>query len=89
MPPPFYARWTDEDEEKIVNLSAERLDISNAAYGRELALKERELEAVAIKMGREKRDKLRQTFDELDAEEALTSLAGEMTASSEAVSGVV
>ena len=41
-------------------------------------------------MGREKRDKLRQTFDELDAEEALASLAaGETTASSEAVSGVV
>ncbi len=87
-PPPLYARWTDEDEEKLVNLSAERLDISSTAYGRELALKERELEAVAIKMGREKRDKLRQTFDELDAEEALASLAaGETTASSEAVSG--
>ena len=28
----------------------ERLDISNTAYGRELALKERELEAAAIKM---------------------------------------
>jgi hypothetical protein len=47
------------------------------------------LEAVAIKMGHEKRDKLRQTFDELDAEEALASLAGETTASSEAVSRVV
>ncbi len=88
-PPPLYVQWTDEDEEKLVNLSAERLNISNTAYGRELALKERELEAVAIKMGREKRDKLRLTFDELDAEEALASLAGEMTASSEAVSGVV
>ena len=76
-PPPLYAGWTDEDEEKLINLSAERLDISNTSYGRELALKERELEAVAIKMSREKRDKLRQTFDEeLDAEEALTSLAG-------------
>jgi hypothetical protein len=88
-PHPLYARWTDEDEEKLVNLSAERLDISNTAYGRELALKERELEAAAIKMGCEKRDKLRQTFDELDAEEALASLTGETTASSEAVSGVV
>ncbi len=47
------------------------------------------MEAVAIKMGHEKRDKLRQTFDELDAEEALASLAGETTASSEAVSRVV
>ena len=88
-PPPLYVRWTNDDEDKLVNLSAERIDISNTAYGRELALKERELEAAAIKMGREKRDKLRQTFDELDAEEALASLAGEMTASSEAVSGVV
>ena len=81
-PPSLYVWWTDEDEEKLVNLSVERLDISNTAYGHELALKERELEAVAIKMGCEKRDKLRQTFDELDAEEALASLAGEMTASS-------
>ena len=47
------------------------------------------MEAAAIKMGCEKRDKLRQTFDELDAEEALASLTGETTASSEAVSGVV
>jgi hypothetical protein len=30
-----------------------------------------------------------QTFDELDVEETLASLAGETTASSEAVSGVV
>jgi hypothetical protein len=36
-------------------LSTERLDISNTAYGGELALKERELEAAAIKMGHEKR----------------------------------
>ena len=49
-PSTLYARWTDEDEEKLVNLLAERLDISNTAYGRELALKERELEAAAIKM---------------------------------------
>jgi len=42
-PPPLYARWTDEDEEKLVNLSAERLNISNTAYDHELALKEREL----------------------------------------------
>jgi hypothetical protein len=58
-PPPLYAWWTDEDEEKLVNLPVERLDISNTAYSRELALKERELEAVALKMGNEKRDKLR------------------------------
>ena len=36
-------------------LSTERLNISNTAYGGELALKERELEAAAIKMGHEKR----------------------------------
>ena len=37
----------------------------------------------------QKRDNLRQTFDESDAEEALASFAGETTASSEAVSGVM
>jgi hypothetical protein len=40
-------------------------------------------------MSRKKKDEQRQTFDELDAEEALTSLAGETTTSSEAVSGTV
>ena len=75
-PPPLYARWTDEDKEKLFNLLAERLNISNTAYGRELALKEWELEAAAVKMGREKRDKLRQTFDELDARKHLLHLQG-------------
>ena len=36
---------------------AERLDISNTAYGRELALKERELEAAAIKMIERERER--------------------------------
>ena len=40
-------------------------------------------------MGSKKRDKQRHTFDEFDAEEALASLAGKLTASSEADSGVV
>jgi hypothetical protein len=30
-PPPLYAWWTGEDKEKLVNLLAERLDISNTA----------------------------------------------------------
>ena len=59
-PPPLYARWTDEDEEKLVNLLAERLDISNTAYGRELALKERELEAASIKLIERERERERE-----------------------------
>ena len=39
-PSPKYAWLTDEDKEKVVNLSTERLDISSTAYGCELALKE-------------------------------------------------
>ena len=39
-----------------------------------MALKERELEAAAEKMSREKRDALRRKFDEMDAEEALDAL---------------
>ena len=50
---------------------------------------ERKSEVAAVKMGSEKRDKQRHTFDELDSEEALASLVGDMTASLEAVSGVV
>ena len=40
-------------------------------------------------MSHKKRDKLRQTFDELDVAEALASPARELTASTEAVSRVV
>ena len=73
--PPEYERWTEDDEERLLALGKTNIDIKDTQYGRELALKERELEAAADKMSREKRDALRRKFDEMDAEEALNTLA--------------
>ena len=69
--PPEYERWTEDDDERLLALQRTNIDIRDTQYGRELALKERELEAAAEKMSREKRDALRRKFDEMDAEEAL------------------
>ena len=73
--PPEYERWTEEDEERLLALGKTNIDMKDTQYGRELALKERELEAAADTMSREKRDALRRKFDEMDAEEALSALA--------------
>ena len=73
--PPEYERWTEDDDERLLALQRTNIDIRDTQYGQELALKERELEAVAGKMSREKRDALRRKFDEMDAEEALSTLA--------------
>jgi len=73
--PPEYERWTEEDDERLLALQRTNIDIKDTQYGRELALKERELEAAAEKMSREKRDALRRKFDEMDAEDALNTLA--------------
>ena len=91
--PPEYKRWTEEDEERLLDLG--NIDIKDTQYGRELALKERELEAAADKMSREKRDALRRKFDEMDAEEALNTLASvaseqaQVTASADGEIGAV
>ena len=71
--PPQYNRWTEEEEERLVMLSATNIGIMDTAYGRELALQERSWCAAAEKMSREKRDKLRQKLDEIDADETLAS----------------
>ena len=57
-PPPAYERWTDEEEQRLVALNAINIDISDTQYGREVALKKRELEAAADHFNREERDKL-------------------------------
>ena len=72
--PPEYKQWTEDDEERLLALGKTNIDIKDTQYGRELALKERELEAAADKMSWEKRDALRRKFDEMDAEEALNTL---------------
>ncbi len=82
-PPPAYERWTDEKEQRLVALNATNIDISDTQYGREVALKKRELEAVADHFNREERDDLRKKWDAMDvedAEEAMTSLQEELRA---------
>ena len=82
-PPPVYERWTNEDEQRLVALHAPNIDISNTQYGREVALKKRELEAVADHFNSEERAELRKKWDAMvaeDAEEAITSLQEELQA---------
>jgi len=79
--PPAYERWTDEEEQRLVALNAINIDISNTQYGREVALKKRELEAAADHFNREERDELPKKWDVMDvedAEEAMTSLQEEL-----------
>jgi len=89
--PPAYERWTDDDEERLRALEETPIDISNTQYGREIALKKRELEAAADTFNREERDTMRQKWDVMDteemeqalvinAEEAIASLEGELRA---------
>ena len=60
-----------------------------------MAIKERELEAAAEKMSQEKRNALHWKFDEMDAEEALNTLASvasehaQVTASADGEIGAV
>ena len=69
-PPPAYKRWTNEDEQRLVALHATNIDISNTQFGREVALKKRELEAAVDHFNREERDKLQKKWDAMDAEDA-------------------
>jgi len=57
-PPPAYDRWTDEDEQRLLALHTTIIDISDTQYGREMAVKKRELEAAADHFNREERDEL-------------------------------
>ena len=68
--PPAYERWTDEEEQRLVALNAINIDISDTQYGREVALKKRELEAAADHFNREERDQLRKKWDAMDVEDA-------------------
>ena len=67
--PPSIERWTDDDEERLLEVMSDKIDIKDTHYGRELALKERELEAMLDNMSQEKRRELRRKLDELDVEE--------------------
>ncbi len=74
-PPPAYERWMDEDEQRLVALHATNIDISDMQYGREVALKKRELEAVVDHFNWEERDELRKKWDAMDAEDAEEAIA--------------
>jgi hypothetical protein len=63
------SRWTDDDEQRLLAVMSDNIDIKDTHYGRELALKERELEATLDNMSQEKRQELRRKLDELDVEE--------------------
>jgi hypothetical protein len=62
-------RWTDEDEQQLIALRSSVIGIGDTMYGREVALKKRELDAAAHKLTREEREALRQKLDIMDAEE--------------------
>ncbi len=82
--PPAYERWTDEDKQRLGALATtENIDMSDTQYGHEMALKKRELKAVADNFSWEERDAMRQKWDAMDAmdaEEAITLLEGELQA---------
>ncbi len=56
--PPLFARWTNDDEERMNGLMTESIDIADTHYGQHVALMERELEAAVDSMCRNKRNKL-------------------------------
>ena len=58
-PPPQYNWWREEEKERLVTSLANKIDVGGTAYGHEMALQERELEAAAEKMMREKIDEVR------------------------------
>jgi hypothetical protein len=80
--PPAYERWTDEDKQRLGALATtEDIDMSDTEYGRKMALKKRALEAAADNFSWEERDAMQQKWDAMDvmdAEEAITSLEGEL-----------
>ena len=79
QPPPF-SKWTNTDDEILENLRKKEIDIGDTAYGRMLALKEREFESAICNMTKEKRDEMRRKIDEMDLVESVEM--GEVESSS-------
>ncbi len=66
-PPPPYKRWTDEDEQRLVSLQSEdAIGIEDTMFGREVALKKRELEAAASHFTQEERAAMRRKLEAID-----------------------
>lgn len=64
-PPPF-EKWTDEDDSMLHYLETKEIELGDTAYGRLLALKEREFGATLRTMSKAKRDELRMQLDAMD-----------------------
>jgi hypothetical protein len=56
--PPLFARWTNDDDERMNGLMTESIDIAYMHYGQHATLRERELEAALDSMSWYKRNEL-------------------------------
>ena len=90
--PPLFARWTNDDEERMNGLTTESISITDTHYGQHAALIEKELGAAVDSMRRDKRNKLRQKLDECEMEGEATYVGGEQaqgTVSADGETGAV
>ena len=79
LKPPFFEVWTDVDEEKLEELKAMDIDMSQTALGRLKELKKREAFISVREMNEEEREKMRRSLDEIEAEAALGNIVDSLT----------
>ncbi len=77
--PPLFARWINDDKERLLGLMSDSVDVSDTHYGQEAALKIRELEAVVDSMSQEKRNKLQRKLNEHDMHNNIQAIKVEQT----------
>jgi hypothetical protein len=70
--PPAVRGWTDEDEQRLLALSASEIGLADTCIGRELKHQKREMEAAIEHFSLEDRNAMRRKLDEINAKEALT-----------------
>ncbi len=70
--PPDVRGWTDEDEQRLLALSASEIGLADTCFGRELEREKREMKAAIEHFSLEDRNAMRRRLDEIDAEEAFT-----------------
>ena len=68
--PPSYAKWTDEDEQRLVVLQCDVNGIGDTMFGREVALRKKELEAATLHFSPEERQAMIQKLTDMNAAEA-------------------
>ena len=68
--PPSYAKWTDEDEQRLVVLQCDVNGIGDTMLGREVALRKKELEAATLHFSLEERQAMIQKLTDMNAAEA-------------------